>query len=151
MRYVLHCCSRSLPFRVLHVPLCPPQWLTEHRSETEASHDLSVGLRENYRARWKTAINAVRASTKFRTFAALAADNKTGEGGKKTDDAEPDAKRGISPPSMGELYSDGSLDEGEGNAEYHTGEEEEEEEEVGGKKSSGVSYLADKLKSSNVH
>lgn len=42
-------------------------------SEEAGKHDISVGLRENYRKRWKTAINAVRASTKFRTFAALAA------------------------------------------------------------------------------
>ncbi|CAO1626445.1 unnamed protein product [Sympodiomycopsis kandeliae] len=51
-------------------------WVTEHQKDTAASHDISIGLRENYRKRWKTAINAVRASTKFRTFAALAADGK---------------------------------------------------------------------------
>lgn len=51
------------------------KWLVEHKDD-EASHDISIGLRENYRKRWKTAINAVRASTKFRTFAALAADSK---------------------------------------------------------------------------
>ncbi|PWN25928.1 Pkinase-domain-containing protein [Jaminaea rosea] len=49
-------------------------WMQEPPTSEEAGkHDISVGLRENYRKRWKTAINAVRASTKFRTFAALAA------------------------------------------------------------------------------
>ncbi|CAO1635085.1 unnamed protein product [Parajaminaea phylloscopi] len=54
-------------------------WFVEHNKDTQAVHDISVGLRENYRKRWKTAINAVRASTKFRTFAALAADAKAKE------------------------------------------------------------------------
>lgn len=56
-------------------------WLVEHKEDAQASHDISIGLRENYRKRWKSAINAVRASTKFRTFAALAADGKSTSGG----------------------------------------------------------------------
>ena len=35
-------------------------------------HDLSAGLRENYRRRWKTAINAVRAGTRFKSIAEMA-------------------------------------------------------------------------------
>ena len=39
-------------------------WLTEHSEETQGVHDISAGLRENYRKRWKSAIAAVRASTR---------------------------------------------------------------------------------------
>lgn len=28
-------------------------WLVEHRKDAQASHDISIGLRENYRQRWK--------------------------------------------------------------------------------------------------
>ena len=109
--------------------------MTESRTETEASHDLSVGLRENYRARWKTAINAVRASTKFRTFAALAADGKPG---KLDDDSG-----GVTPPTKSELYSDSSLeDEG-----YLTGEDGEGNDND---KPEAVGKLADKLQSTKV-
>lgn len=47
------------------------QWLTDHSGDGKAAHDISVGLRENYRKRWKSAINAVRASTKFKVRAVL--------------------------------------------------------------------------------
>jgi calcium/calmodulin-dependent protein kinase I len=119
-------------------------WLTEHRSDTEASHDLSEGLRDNYRARWKTAINAVRASTKFRTFAALAADGK-GVDGKDSiehDDDEEDTDTsepgGVTPPTKAELYSDSSLDTSAG------------DEGAASKKSSGMSGLVDKLSGTKV-
>ncbi|KAN0064850.1 Calmodulin-dependent protein kinase cmk2 [Thecaphora frezii] len=50
-------------------------WFTSH-SNAPSSHDISAGLRENYRQRWKSAIAAVRASTKFKTFAAIAASDQ---------------------------------------------------------------------------
>lgn len=95
-------------------------WLAETRDGTEASHDISIGLRENYRHRWKTAINAVRASTKFRTFAALAADNKAAAGGEELDgDETVDTPKRRNP----ELYSDSS-NEGSNASGYATGEDE---------------------------
>jgi calcium/calmodulin-dependent protein kinase I len=123
------------------------QWLTEHRAETAAAHDLSVGLRENYRARWKTAINAVRASTKFRTFAALASDER-GEG----EDADAHAAKethasGVIPPSKSELYSDGSVSEPDDNAGYHTGEDEDKEKK---KELDNMSEVAEQLKNSSM-
>lgn len=88
------------------------KWLVEHKDD-HASHDISIGLRENYRKRWKTAINAVRASTKFRTFAALAADNKDkadGEavqGGPGAETAQVENKAASSLPSARHrMYSD---------------------------------------------
>lgn len=107
------------------------QWLTEHKADTEASHDLSIGLRDNYRARWKTAINAVRASTKFRTFAALAADKSESEQDSDVPDAKTalPAKGKITPPTRSELYSDHSTDDSNnGEDEYTTGDEEDSEE-----------------------
>lgn len=138
------------------------QWLTEHKSDSEASHDLSVGLRDNYRARWKTAINAVRASTKFRTFAALAAEGKEGnkegaagqEGGrgligKSLIDSDDDSveEGGVTPPTKGELYSDSSLDENSNNSPVE-GERENGKDE--GKLGKAVSALSDKLSNSHV-
>ena len=46
--------------------------------ERDDSHDVSAGLRENYRTKWKTAIAAVRATQKF-SQAAEAAQNNRGE------------------------------------------------------------------------
>lgn len=98
-------------------------WFVEKKGETEISHDLSIGLRENYRQRWKTAINAVRASTKFRTFAALAADNKAANGGEE----QTDKQKSKHP----ELYSDES---GSSNASaasgYATGEDDSKDEKT---------------------
>lgn len=109
-------------------------WLAEHQSDAAGSHDLSAGLRENYRKRWKSAIAAVRASTKFRTFAALAQDGRNNSENPSSsdmsnsssvsnmnafeDDSGKDARRGddrghISPPTRRELYSE---DEDEDNA-----------------------------------
>jgi calcium/calmodulin-dependent protein kinase I len=119
------------------------QWLTEHRKDSDAAHDLSIGLRDNYRARWKTAINAVRASTKFRTFAALAADNKdgddlTGEGLTKKKEGS------VSPPTRSELYSDSSPDGSISNISREDGQPKRE------KSDESVSYLAQKLSKNKV-
>ncbi|PWN91892.1 putative CMK1-Ca2+/calmodulin-dependent ser/thr protein kinase type I [Acaromyces ingoldii] len=140
------------------------KWLTENRTETEASHDLSLGLRENYRKRWKTAINAVRASTKFRTFAALAADGKTGpsesgdEGtGAAAADGEEEGR--ISPPTKSELYSESSSRDGEvEDADYLTGDEGEDARTSQGQANgdakdvgeSGVKGLVNKLQGAKV-
>lgn len=139
------------------------QWLTENRTETEASHDLSLGLRENYRKRWKTAINAVRASTKFRTFAALAADGKTGpsESGEGAGAAAADGEEEgrISPPTKSELYSESSSRDGEvEDADYLTGDEGEDARSSPGQANgdakdvgeSGVKGLVNKLQGAKV-
>lgn len=81
-------------------------WMVEH-SDAQAAHDISIGLRENYRKRWKTAINAVRASTKFRTFAALAADSRSArehEGSASPPSSEDTARK--APPTFEMSSSD---------------------------------------------
>ncbi len=112
-------------------------WLTEHSEETQGVHDISAGLRENYRKRWKSAIAAVRASTKFRTFAALASESRaesqsslaTGEA-TESSSSNVDGGAGftqdpgkISPPTKRELYSedeDEEDEEGEANEWFDT-------------------------------
>ena len=96
-------------------------WLTEHSEETQGVHDISAGLRENYRKRWKSAIAAVRASTKFRTFAQLASESRaehqaassTGGGDSVSQSSSVSNIRAsaeeagkISPPTKRELYSE---------------------------------------------
>ncbi|UZJ56735.1 hypothetical protein CBS101457_006055 [Exobasidium rhododendri] len=126
------------------------KWLTEYRAETDSSHDLSVGLRENYRARWKTAINAVRASTKFRTFAALASDEKAeGANSAGASKGAGGSEAGISPPSRSELYSDSSVDDVDSNDGYHTDEGEEEKVERE-KERKEMSEVAAKLKDASL-
>lgn len=112
-------------------------WLTEHSEETQGVHDISAGLRENYRKRWKSAIAAVRASTKFRTFAQLASESRAGsqlasptEGTPSTTttttagDADPAAfaedPGKISPPTKRELYSEDEEEDGEANEWFDT-------------------------------
>lgn len=114
------------------------QWLTEHRDEASVTHDLSVGLRENYRQRWKTAINAVRASTKFKTFAAIAADERAANSSSPASSADsssdkPD-KSGM--PTRKELLSDGSSEDEDGG--YETGEEGNDEDAQLAKKTQEV-------------
>ncbi|SJX66325.1 probable CMK1-Ca2+/calmodulin-dependent ser/thr protein kinase type I [Sporisorium reilianum f. sp. reilianum] len=101
-------------------------WLTEHSEETQGVHDISAGLRENYRKRWKSAIAAVRASTKFRTFAQLASESRSGSQGSlqtsasdasSTDKAFAGESGKISPPTKRELYSeDEDEDQADGEA-----------------------------------
>ncbi|SNX87854.1 probable CMK1 - Ca2+/calmodulin-dependent ser/thr protein kinase type I [Melanopsichium pennsylvanicum] len=101
-------------------------WLTEHREETQGVHDISAGLRENYRKRWKSAIAAVRASTKFRTFAQLANESRAenqnqssirdlaSESSSVSDmKAFGDDRGKISPPTKRELYSEDEEEEGD--------------------------------------
>lgn len=104
-------------------------WLTEHSEETQGVHDISAGLRENYRKRWKSAIAAVRASTKFRTFAQLASESRSGsqaslqtaggasDASSSTTNDKPFAGEAgkISPPTKRELYSEDE-DEADGEA-----------------------------------
>lgn len=127
-------------FRLLTVYSCfLLQWLTEHKADSDAAHDLSVGLRDNYRARWKTAINAVRASTKFRTFAALAAD------GKEEDENE-DGKEAKF--TKGELYSDSSPEPEDASSGHQSGDEEDKPKKL--EREPSVSKLAEMLSVNKV-
>ncbi|SOV09501.1 probable CMK1 - Ca2+/calmodulin-dependent ser/thr protein kinase type I [Ustilago sp. UG-2017a] len=123
-------------------------WLTEHSAETQGSHDISAGLRENYRKRWKSAIAAVRASTKFRTFAQLASESREqSQANTPSTDSVSSANAfagdagKISPPTKRELYSEEEdeedeeedreenewFDTEEGSSKAATGEEKKEE------------------------
>ena len=108
-------------------------WLTEHSAETQGAHDISAGLRENYRKRWKSAIAAVRASTKFRTFAQLASESRAGSqvasptsavasesSSVSNVKAFADDAGKISPPTKRELYSEDEEDDGEANEWFDT-------------------------------
>ena len=81
-----------------------PQWFADRGVQNE-THDISAGLRENYRKRWKSAIAAVRASNKLRGIAASASQSSI--------DSSSIASGGIvggtgtiTPPTKKELYSD---------------------------------------------
>lgn len=104
-------------------------WLTEHKEETQGSHDISAGLRENYRKRWKSAIAAVRASTKFRTFAQLASESREqSQANTPSVDSASSANAfagetgKISPPTKRELYSEDEEEDGEANEWFDTEE-----------------------------
>ncbi|EST07322.1 Protein kinase domain protein [Kalmanozyma brasiliensis GHG001] len=107
-------------------------WLTEHSAETQGTHDISAGLRENYRKRWKSAIAAVRASTKFRTFAQLASESRSASqsslqtgGSDSTDSSNAFAGEAgkISPPTKRELYSEDEDEEDGENNEFFDSED----------------------------
>lgn len=120
--FVKHCLMVDPSKRITADEAMKHPWIAEKKGASETSHDISIGLRENYRQRWKTAINAVRASTKFRTFAALAADTKAvgGEEEEKTD------KQKSKHP---ELYSDESESSNASAASgYATGEDDSKTE-----------------------
>ncbi|PWN46742.1 Pkinase-domain-containing protein [Violaceomyces palustris] len=126
-------------------------WLSEHKDEAAATHDISVGLRENYRKRWKSAIAAVRASTKFKTFAALAADGANKADGGKVE--------GVDVPTRKELLSDGTSDEDEegedDEAEFRDALEGQEEGDVSSPKDTAkgdaVASLADQVSKSSLN
>ncbi|CEH18435.1 pkinase-domain-containing protein [Ceraceosorus bombacis] len=123
-------------------------WFEKFQDAAEASHDISAGLRENYRKRWKTAISAVRASTRMAAMGRAASQSSLKEGdisnptsseqpASASDSISPEeAKRRaemtdkVAPLTKKELYSDSSdeqLDDASdanGFVDASTGEEE---------------------------
>ncbi|KDN52753.1 Pkinase-domain-containing protein [Tilletiaria anomala UBC 951] len=82
-------------------------WLTDPAG-VAPEHDISAGLRENYRRRWKTAINAVRAGARFRTIAVLAGQQNAAASGGGGGDTHASKKK-----QKHELISDGEDEDGE--------------------------------------
>ncbi|KAK0531413.1 Calmodulin-dependent protein kinase cmk2 [Tilletia horrida] len=115
-------------------------WLMRAENDPSVNGpDISIGLKENYRKRWKSAINAVRASAKFK--AALNNSSSTSE--TADGDASPPAeggevRRGPTPPTREELLS-------EDDEAY----ESAEENDASGAKSS-VEDATDKLASTKL-
>ncbi|KAK0543050.1 Calmodulin-dependent protein kinase cmk2 [Tilletia horrida] len=115
--------------------------------------DISIGLKENYRKRWKTAINAVRASAKFKA----ALNNGSASSGltmASTDSStsttttggdESAVRRGPTPPTREELLS-----EEEEDGEEHFEDAEEHGGQVGSKGTGGDATIADKLSKTNL-
>lgn len=51
--FVKACLTVSAPKRLTADEALEHPWLVEHEGKTAMAHDLSIGLRENYRKRWK--------------------------------------------------------------------------------------------------
>lgn len=115
---------------------CPRNRSWLQADNDDGKHDISMGLRENYRKRWKTAINAVRASTKFRTFAAMAADGRAASSSSNLSSTS----GVVSADSAGKTAADGEKGKTEGKAdgesrptrsELYSEDEDEDEDESG--------------------